>query len=444
MPTDRYGNALTTDSAAAADAYIVATDAFLSANFGALCAVDDAVAADPDFALGHVLRARVLQFAERPADAKASMEAAYAAQSRRPASAREASHISVYDALIAGRGAEARKQIMAHAADYPRDALVVQPATGVFGLIGFSGCDGREAEQLAFVRGLETAYGDDWWFLGQLAFAEAECGAIDRSIATIDRSLEGNPRNANAAHIKSHIHYEQGECAAGRSYLDAWTVPYDRRATLFGHVNWHRALWALEQGDTQAAWAIIDDAVLPGCSPSPSINVLTDSASFLFRAEIAGEPRRDDLWRQLAEYAAARFPSVGVVFADFHAALVYAMSGETARLEKLTRACCGPTADVVRLCATGFEAFAQERFADAARAFAPVLSRHETLGGSRAQRDLLEFAYAAALLRMGAADEAARALTLRRPRLFADRPDAFQGRLATPQAAPVVHASQLN
>jgi hypothetical protein len=37
--------------------------------------------------------------------------------------------------------------------------------------------------------------------------------------------------------------------------------------------------------------------------------VLSDCASFLVRAEIAGQPRRPDLWRDIADYAARWFPS---------------------------------------------------------------------------------------------------------------------------------------
>ncbi|MEO0730221.1 MAG: tetratricopeptide repeat protein, partial [Pseudomonadota bacterium] len=297
MLTDRYGNAVSTYSSEARDAYVEGVDLFLGANYGALDAFDRALEADPDFALAHSARARALQMGSRMPEAAAAIADANAAAERSKVTAREQSHLAIYNALLQGRGAAARELICNHVGDHPRDALAAQPATGVFGLIGFSGCDGREAEQLAFVRELEGHYGDDWWFLGQLAFAEAECGAIARSVQTIDRSLAGNPRNANAAHIKAHIHYEQGEAESGAAYLDAWTEDYDRRGALYCHVNWHRALWALELGDSVRAWSILEDNVLPGRSPSPPVNVLTDGASFLFRAELAGDPRRDDLWK---------------------------------------------------------------------------------------------------------------------------------------------------
>ena len=46
---------------------------------------------------------------------------------------------------------------------------------------------------------------------------------------------------------------------------------------------------------------------------------------------------------------------------------------------------------------------------------APWMATHERVGGSRAQRDLLEFALLGALLRNGRTEEARRLLILRRP-----------------------------
>ena len=43
------------------------------------------------------------------------------------------------------------------------------------------------------------------------------------------------------------------------------------------------------------------------------------------------------------------------------------------------------------------------------------IAEHERLGGSRAQRDLIEFALAGALLRQGKSDEAKRLLVMHRP-----------------------------
>ncbi len=45
------------------------------------------------------------------------------------------------------------------------------------------------------------------------------------------------------------------------------------------------------------------------------------------------------------------------------------------------------------------------------------MSQHERLGGSRAQRDLIELALVDCLSRQGKSDEAKRLLPIRRPRI---------------------------
>jgi hypothetical protein len=60
MLTDRYGLALSTASAAARDAYVQASDLALTFYPGATEAYDQAIAADPGFALSHAGKAQVL------------------------------------------------------------------------------------------------------------------------------------------------------------------------------------------------------------------------------------------------------------------------------------------------------------------------------------------------------------------------------------------------
>ena len=58
MLTDRYGLALSTTSPAARDAYVEGVDLLLTVYPGAALAFDRAIAADPDFALAHIAKAR--------------------------------------------------------------------------------------------------------------------------------------------------------------------------------------------------------------------------------------------------------------------------------------------------------------------------------------------------------------------------------------------------
>jgi tetratricopeptide (TPR) repeat protein len=414
MQKDRYNNPLTTSSAAARDAYVRGADALLSANVGAEEAFREAIAADDGFALAHIALARTLQIYGRAAESKAPLARALELGPR--TTERERSHIAIFERILTGRGADGLALTREHIKSWPRDAFALAPSTSVFGLIGFSGLKGREEDQLALLAPLANAYGDDWWYRSLLAFAELELGLFDRALPNIEASLAAFPRNAHAAHIRSHLYYEVGERNAGLTFLNAWARDYPRDGVLHCHVSWHQALWSMELGRTDEAWQIYQQSLRPSSSWGPQINVLTDCASFLFRAELAGDARQPALWQELSQYAAKWFPEPGIGFADLHAALAHAMAGNGEALEKLVRTPKGPAADIVVPMAGAFAAFARSDWDGTIAAIEPHLGSHERFGGSRAQRDLLEYALVGAMLRSGRpVDVVARRIAARRP-----------------------------
>ncbi len=413
MLKDRYDLPISTASAGARDAYIKGCDLLLSASAGTEVAFRAAIAADDGFALGHIALARTLQVLGRGGEVKAPRERAVALAVG--TTSREQSQIAIFDKILTGQAATALEMIRQHVKTWPRDAMALAPATSVFGLIGFSGKAGREEDQLAILLPLEASYGDDWWYRTVLAFAEIELQMHDRGRRNIEHALTVFPRNAHAAHIRAHLYYEEGQREAGLDYLTEWAKDYPRDGQIHCHVSWHQALWSMETGRMDDAWRIYGDAMRPGAAWGPQINVLTDCAAFLARAEFKGEPRRPELWKELSEYAAQWFPNSGVQFADFHSALAFAMAGDGAALAKIAETPKGAAADMLAPVARGFGAFAKGDWDGAIREIEPQLGTHERLGGSRAQRDLLEYAVACAHMQAGRAEVARRMLALRRP-----------------------------
>ncbi|WP_424985590.1 tetratricopeptide repeat protein [Microbulbifer sp. S227A] len=420
MLTDRYGNAISTSSQAARDHYDHGVRLFLGGEFGALQAFEAAVGADPGFALGHAARARAAMMVAQMPLAKTAIAQARALAAR--ATPREQRHVECLALLLSGQAQRARMAVMDHVRDAPRDALAAQLCASVFGLIGFSGEVGREAELLAYTSALLPHYGNDWWMMSMHALSLCETGQIGASLDLMERSLALNPRNANGAHFKAHAQYEAGETAAGRAYLSAWLADYDDRAVLHGHLQWHVALWALQQGDEATMWAAVDTGIGPGAAKGLAINVLTDTAAILYRAELAGLSVGPERWRALSDYAAQMFPQTGQSFADLHAALSHAMAGEGARLAQIAEEATGFAGDLIRPLARAWGAIARENWSQALQDLVPVMPVTERVGGSRAQRDLLELTYANVLMRLGQADEARRSLATRRPVLAAAPP----------------------
>ncbi len=413
MLTDPYGNPLHTQSPAAVDAYNQALVLYLDALPGAEAALDRALAADPDFALAWVLKARNAQVFARMDEAMASI--AKARQAGQGLSGQAAAHLAIFDHLLSGRVREGYAAARAHLLDYPRDPLVAQSCLGVFSLIGFSGAPGREAEHLAMAEQLAPAYGQDGWFLGQFAFARVEVGQLAEAEPLIDAAMAARPRSGHGAHVRAHLFYEAGQTQAGRDYLAGWMADYDRTGLMHGHNAWHIALWSLAMGDVAGMWAVADRDLSVAREEVPPLNLLTDLAALLWRAEMAGVAVSPERWAQVSDYAARCFPDPALGFADIHAALAHAMAGRDEALRRIIEAPKGPAADQVAPCARAFRAMATQDWAGAEAAILPVLADHARLGGSRAQRDMLEYTLLTALVRQGKTPEAQRLLALRRP-----------------------------
>jgi tetratricopeptide (TPR) repeat protein len=385
----------------------------MAATPGTDTAFADSVAADEGFALGHISLARAKQLMGRGHEAKAPR--ARALELAAGTTPREQSHIAIFDKILTGQGEAALAAIREHMKSWPRDAMALAPATSVFGLIGFSGKVGREIDQLAVLEPFEKHYGDDWWYRTQLAFAQIELGQLDEGQRNIDHALAAYPKSAHAAHIRGHLFYELGEREAGLAFLKEWMADYPRDGMMHCHNSWHLALWSMETGRHEQAWQIYNEALRPGAAWGPQINVATDCPAFLLRAEMAGQPRKPELWRELGEYSTKWFGRPGLSFVDMHTVLAYAMAGDNEKLAPFTDNPRGAAGDMVPPMARGFEAFAAGDYKRAASELEPLLDTHERLGGSRAQRDLLEYTVAAAKLRGGNKDEARAFIERRRP-----------------------------
>lgn len=412
MQQDRFGLPLTTQSAAAADDYARAVDLMLSANIGAEKLLDQALAADPDFALAHIARARLLQVQARVAEAREAAAVARRLSGR--VSPREARHIETVALAIDGEGPQAMAMLEEHVAEYPRDALVLSLALGVFGLLGFSGRADFHEAQLALLQSLAPRWDEDWWFLTYLGWARIELGDLLVGAAEVERALALNPANANAAHARAHGYFEAGDAEAGAAFIQSWLGGYDRRSQLHGHLSWHLALCELARGNPERAAALYGDAVRPRASHAPPLFSLADAASFLWRWRIYDErPPRDEAWAEVAAHVRQFFPRAGMHFADIHAALAEAAMSEDAagrerllRVEELAAEGGLPRGAVISRLCSGAAAFARGDYPAAADALDVALAELARVGGSHAQREVFEDTFIVAAMRAGQSDRA--------------------------------------
>ena len=420
MLTDRYDLPLSTASSVARDAYVQGCGAKLTMYPGAIEAFDRAIAADPGFALAHVARAHVLLERGDAAAARASMAAANSLAAGLPA--REASHIAFFNLLSVGDTEAALAALPAHLDAWPRDAIVLGTTAFTNGLIGSSGRAGQKRTLLDLLDRLASSYGDDWWFTAHHGMALLENGQRDAARPKVDRSLAQNPKNPWAAHARAHLSYEEGDSDAARSFLASWLTTYPRNGLLFSHLSWHRALSELEVGNAAAALRLFREAFSPDVHSGPPRGKLNDAVSFLWRCELAGQPRDAEAWRMVHDFANSAFPRAGAAFSDMHIALAQAVAGDDAALEararqteELARMGRYPSGHFVPAVAHGFAAFEGRDFSAAIDALEPIAGELERIGGSHAQLDLVRFTLLKAYLNLERVDDARRLLRGRRP-----------------------------
>ena len=149
---------------------------------------------------------------------------------------------------------------------------------------------------------------------------------------------------------------------------------------------------------------------------------LSDSSSFLWRAELAGHPRDHARWAKLQEYAREKIPRPGFSLADWHVSLAFAAVGDDAALEdwiagieELVKAGRYPSGATIPTVARAFAAFRRGDYDAAIDLIVPMLPERERMGGSRAQVDLVEATLMRAYLNAGRMAEAERLLADRRP-----------------------------
>jgi len=407
-------------AAAAGEDYVAAVDLLLSAWPGAEVQLDRARASDPDFALAHIARGRLLQLQARIPEAKAATARARSLADR--VTARERRHIEAIALSIDGAATEALGMVRTHVAEYPRDALPLSLALGVFGLLGFSGRRDHHEAQLALLEELAPHWDDDWWFLGYLGWAYIETGEVARGTRLVERSLASNSRNAHAAHQRVHGFFEAGDAEGGAVFVEDWLKGYDRAGQLHCHLSWHLALFELARGNAERARTIYLDNIRPSVAQAAPMLVLADSASFLWRWRVywAAAPL-DQEWPEVAAHAHRHFPRAGLAFADVHAAFAEAASGDAdglqsriAGLQSLAHDGRLPPGEVAPALCVGAAALGRGDNAEAAGVLEAALLDLPRIGGSHAQREVFEDSLIVAYLRSG---QSAKAAALLRSRL---------------------------
>ena len=407
-PSDAYGLTLTTGKRAA-EAYNQALGRLLRLQDGVEEGLERSVALDPGFAQGHAALALLGHEWGATGSWRSALQAAHEAASDRHLDDREVSFLDAVTTRLRSDEATGAAALLRHIRLFPRDALAVSVAVPT---VAFGGLTSG-AQTADLVEGLGRTYGDDWWYAGQLAFVRQDQERWTEAEELAAYALSVEPTSGHAVHARAHVFYETGEHVIGLGWLDEWIRTCGREANHRSHFSWHAALHELMQGDTDAVRRRYERELAP-----PRVNgsrALVDSGALLWRCHVT------DSWSGPlpSESICASAPDGWLIspptpFAAMHAALGLAAEGDEvglAALRTTSLAHSDPTfREIVAPVCRALQSVVEGDFRSASCQLEVLLPRTSVLGGSAAQREVLQDTLVFALARSGQGERAAAVL----------------------------------
>ena len=215
-------------------------------------------------------------------------------------------------------------------------------------------------------------------------------------------------------HARAHVFYETGEHTAGLAWLDEWIRTRGPEANHRSHFSWHAALHELMQDDVEAVRRRYARELAP--SVVSGSRVVVDSGALLWRGRVTGA-WTDDL--PVGEVRAAGADGVAHRSPDAVRRDARRRPARRRRRRRrphparravLTPARTGSSATSSPRCAPGWSSVVEERWNAASATLTAVVATMAPLGGSKAQREVVEDTLVHALAMAGRTTEAAAVL----------------------------------
>ncbi|WP_377841549.1 tetratricopeptide repeat protein [Bosea sp. UC22_33] len=376
------------------------------------------LAADPDFALAHAAKGLMLLSlarAELVAPARDCLAKARMAALLRPVTRREAMIVEALALWLDDAPRRAAERLEAILLAHPFDVLALKLAHGLRFMLG------DQAEMLAtlnrFAPGFAESHPLAGFVHGCHAFALEERGFYAQAERVGRRAVALSPRDAWGRHAVAHVLEMTGRTEEGIAWLgDGRDIAHANNLRF--HIFWHLALFRLERGETGEVLRLYDEEIR--AEPTDDYRDIANGASLLARLDYAGVDV-GERWEELAARAEGRVHDGRLVFADLHYALSLLGAGHADGAEAIARgliedAKAHPSIErraAARhgaFAAFGLIAFHEGDYDEAARLLGSARNGLIAIGGSHAQRDLFEQAYAESLIRAGEQERAAEIL----------------------------------
>ena len=405
---DQHGVPVSTNNPQSLEVYERGLRALNTYRGDPVAIIEPALEADPDFVMGHILRAQVhLTLWERSVVPEIEASLALLNDLDNRSNERERGHVRALKAWVAGDWNGMRGHLDRLLAEYPRDLLALQ----VGHLADFYHGDrdslrGRIARSLAMWNRDDPGYG---FVLGMHAFGLEECGDYSRAEETGRHALEIDADDCWAHHAVAHVMEMQARQAEGIAFTEGRTDHWAQADNGFAFHNWwHTALYNLDQDLIDRVFEIYDQRVRP--EPLKIHLMMLDATALLWRLHLRGI----DVGKRWDELAAAYENGDGggfYAFNDMHAMMAYVATGRTEAAAKLLKAVeqaaegGGTNGTMTRAVGLpmvrAIEAFGRADHETAVDLLMPIRYRAYVFGGSHAQRDIVHRTLIEASLRAG-------------------------------------------
>ncbi|HUN35321.1 MAG TPA: tetratricopeptide repeat protein [Trebonia sp.] len=363
---------------------------------------DRAIAADPTLALAWVYRA-YLSLYSTSAEGLAGARELLKAVPPGPEGGREALHLAAArswaDGDLQAAAAHLEQALLAN----PHDLLALKVAQDLYFFLG------NRVQLRDVAARVVAAWPEDdpaWGFIqGIYAFGLEENADYRGAEKAARNALERNPKDVWGAHALVHVFEMEGSHEAGLSFLTE-SSPNWEGSYFAVHHWWHLGLYLLELGRVKDALALYDERVR--ARPSVEWLDIVDAAALLWRLSLYGQ----DVTIRAQALAADISGLVGTpvyLFNDWHALMAFALAGEHDRAAAIVAAnqdLSAPTnvraaqrAGLALLSA--FSAFATGRPEVTAALLTEARQEASVVGGSHAQRDVIDLTLIAAAARSG-------------------------------------------
>jgi tetratricopeptide (TPR) repeat protein len=411
MNKDAQGQLVTGATVESVALYDQAVRAF-SIGYGDVAGLFDAARqVAPDFVMAHLGKAWLLAFARDPAITPHAQPLLDLAQ-RQPMNERERAHFAALQHAVVGALGRSVAILDRHLMRYPRDLLAHQIAVFFDQFLGRSRWI-RDRTARALLLWPNDVAGHDV-LLTFHGFGLEETGEYARAEEESRRALDVEPNNSFAHHTVAHVMEMTGRPEDGVGWMLArepfWAQP---EHFLQGHLWWHNALCYLELGQYDRALALYDGPIM--AVQRPLAAALTNSTALLWRLQALG---RDvaGRWEALAEQWQEHADGRHSVFFDMHAAMAELGAGRERQVEQrltaMRRTAAGGDeaattyAEVGIPLVEGLAAFQRGRYDAAVDLLMAARFELWRIGGSHAQRDVVDWTLTEAAVRGGLRDVA--------------------------------------